>query len=287
MNRKQLLLMLIPTIIVFFAVFFIPISYLFNYSFLNYELTDPFGVKFIGLKNYFHIFRDKEFWNSLRITIFFLVVGIGIQVPIALLLGEVLNGPLKKLQFIRSLFLPPMVVPPVVAGVMFRIMYHPTIGIINYFLGFIGLSHPWLADKNTALFSVIMVDVWQYVPFLLILFLAGFSSIPEEVYESAMIDGANRWQTFIKISIPLIKGSLMLGLLFRVIDILKVFPTIHIMTAGGPGRATETVNYYTYRMAFSYTNIGYASALGVASVIITIFLSIVMLRFFRRARVGE
>jgi len=287
MNRKHLLLMLIPTIIVFFLVFFVPISYLFNYSFLNYELTDPFGVKFIGLKNYFHIFRDKEFWNSLQNTIYFLVVGIGIQVPIALLLGEVLSGPLKKLQFIRSLFLPPMVVPPVVAGVMFRIMYHPTIGIINYFLGFIGLSHPWLADNNTALFSVIMVDVWQYVPFLLIIFLAGFSSIPEEVYESAMIDGANRWQTFIKISIPLIKGSLMLGLLFRVIDILKVFPTIHIMTAGGPGRATETINYYTYRMAFSYTNIGYASALGVALVIITIFLSIVMLRFFRRARVGE
>ncbi|QPM69110.1 carbohydrate ABC transporter permease [Atribacter laminatus] len=287
MNRKHLFLMLIPTIIAFFVVFFIPIGYLFNYSFLNYELTDPLGIKFIGLKNYFRIFSDKEFWNSLRITIIFLIVGIGIQVPIALLLGEILSGPLKRLQFLRSLFLPPMVVPPVVAGVMFRIMYHPTIGIINYFLSFLGISHPWLANNKTALFSVIMVDVWQYVPFLLILFLAGFSSIPEEVYESAMIDGANRWQTFIKISLPLIKGSLLLGLLFRVIDILKVFPTIHIMTAGGPGRATETVNYYTYRMAFSYTNIGYASALGVALVIITILLSLIMLRFFRQARVNQ
>lgn len=279
--------MLIPTIIVFFLVFFVPISCLFNYSLLNYELTDPFGVKFIGLKNYFRIFHDWEFWNSLRITIIFLVVGIGIQVPIALLLGEILSGPLKRLQFVRSLFLPPMLVPPVVAGVMFRIMYHPSLGIINYFLSFFGLSHPWLADPKTALFSVIMVDVWQNVPFLLILFLAGFSSIPEEVYESAMIDGANRWQTFIKISVPLMRSSLMLGLLFRVIDILKVFPTIHIMTAGGPGRATETVNYYTYRMAFSYTNIGYASALGVILVIITIFLCIIMLRLFKRAEVGR
>ncbi len=204
-----------------------------------------------------------------------------IEVPLALILMELLNSLGRLGSFLRVMFLPPMIIAPIVAGVIWRILYHPTSGMINYFLSiFINIKHGWLADPSTALLSLVIVDVWMYTPFLLFIFLAGRAAISEHIYEASMIDGANRFQIFRNVTLPLINKQLMVGVLFRVIDSIRIFPTIHIMTAGGPSNSTQTINYYTYRVAFQYTDIGYSSALGFLLLVISLLLALILVKVF-------
>jgi multiple sugar transport system permease protein len=281
-NRTRVLvLMLVPCILVLAVIVVVPVINLVYYSLLNYELSNPMGKKFIGLLNYVKAFGDKEFLYSIWITVLYIAGVIATELPISLLLIEILNYIKKGSGILKAALLPPMVVPPIVAGVMWRIIYHPTSGLLNYLLSPLGIQHAWLADRSTSLISLIIVDIWQYTPFLTLILLAGRSAIPYERYEAGMIDGANRFQMFRYITLPLLRNSLMVGILFRVIDSIKVFPTIHIMTAGGPGNATTTINYYTYKMAFSYTDIGYSSALGFILLILTTLFSFVLVRSFK------
>jgi multiple sugar transport system permease protein len=281
-GSRTLVLMCIPCFLVLAVIVIVPILNLIKYSLYNYELSNPLGIKFIGLLNYAKAFIDREFLKSIWVTVLYIIGALAIEVPVSLLLIEALYYIKKGNGLIKALIMPPMVVPPIIAGVMWRIMYHPTAGLVNYFLENIGLTHHWLSDPKTALVSLILVDFWQNTPFLILILLAGRSAIPSDFYEAGMIDGAGAFRLFRHITLPLLRPSLILGVLFRVIESLKVFPTIHIMTAGGPGgNATTTINYYTYKMAFSYTNIGYSSALGFILLFMTTLLSIVLLHTFR------
>jgi multiple sugar transport system permease protein len=205
-----------------------------------------------------------------------------IELGAALSLAELLSDRTRGLAIFRSALLLPMVMPPIVVGIMWRIMFHPTLGIINYFLRPLGLDRGWLAEPGLALWALIGVDVWQWTPFLLLMFLAGYAAIPQEYYEAAQVDGANRWHRFRYVTFPLLRALIVVGILFRAVDGMKVFPTIHIMTEGGPGNATEVMNYYTFKVAFAYTNIGYSSALSFTMFLIAIAISIVLIRSARR-----
>lgn len=280
-RNRTLTWMLLPCFLVLAVIVVVPLVNLVQFSFQSYELANPAGRKFIGLANYIKAFGDKDFRSAIWVTVLYILGALVIEIPVSLMLIEALYYIKRGSGLIKALIMPPMVVPPIIAGVMWRIMYHPSAGLVNYFLSFFGIQHAWLADPKTALLSLILVDFWQNTPFLTLILLAGRSAISTDLYEAGMIDGAGGLQLFRHITLPLLRGSLMLGTLFRVIESLKVFPTIHIMTAGGPGNVTTTINYYAYKMAFSYTDIGYSSALGFLMLSMTTLLCIVLVRAFR------
>ncbi len=285
-QKRTLALMLVPCFVVLAMIVLVPLINLVVFSFYDYELSSPAGMKFIGLENYFKVAKDKIFINSIRVTAIYIIGVLATQLPAALLLVETLSHIKKGTGLIKTLIMPPMVVPGVIAGVIWRLLYNPSRGLINYFLSPFGIQHAWLADPNTTLFSLIVADFWQNTPFLILVLLAGRSTIPNELYEAARIDGANGLLLFRRITLPLLRGSLMIGILFRVIDSLKAFSHIHMMTSGGPGDVSTTINYYAYRMAFTYTDIGYSSALGFILLVLTTTLAVVMVKAFKERRLS-
>lgn len=280
--QRDYTMMQIPGLSVMAVIFLVPIVSLIYYSTLQYKMSFPNDIYFIGLENYKAAFKNEEFQSSLIVTLQYTAFALAIETPLALALMEVISCFKKGAEFIKTCFLPPMVIPPIVSGLIWRIMFQPGTGVLNYFLSFFGLAPQWLTDPNMALSSVVLVDVWAYTPFLMIILLAGRASISTDLYESAMLDGANRLQCFFRISLPLLRDSLMVGLLFRMTDCIKVFPAIHILTAGGPGIATQTINYYSYRQAFNYGNYGYASALGFILLIFSLILAATLLLSFSK-----
>ena len=186
---------------------------------------------------------------------------------------------------IRTLFLFPMVIPPIVAAFLWRFMLQSDIGIINYYLKFLNLDRPWLANDSTALPTLILVDVWQYTPFVILLLLAGLQQLPNEVYEAARVDGANALQNLLYITIPLLMPTILVVALLRTMEALKVFPTIYVLTGGGPGDATEALNFLAYIMAFNQSKMGYGSLLSTIILIISIIIAIVFIIFSRKTRV--
>lgn len=276
--------MQIPGLVVMAVIFLVPIGMLLYYSTLQYKMSNPNKVFFIGLKNYSAALNNAEFRSSIWVTLKYIFYALAIETPLALFLMEIVSNVKKGRELIKTCYLPPMIIPPIVSGLIWRMMFQPSTGVLNYFLSFIGLAPEWLTSQSTAILSIVLVDVWAYTPFLFIVLLSGRTTISEDLYEAAMLDGANLWQTFFYITLPLIRSSLMVGLLFRMTDCLKVFPSIHILTAGGPGIATQTINYYAYRQAFNYGNYGYASALGIILLIFAMVLALGLLGIFQIKR---
>jgi len=278
--NRELFIMQFPGMFILFIIVIIPVIMLLYYSTLYYRLQSPDKIRFVGFENYIHAFMDKAFLESIWTTVRYIVFALAIQIPLGLLLMELISNLKRYSNIFKSAFLPPMIIPPIVSGLIWRFMFLPGSGIVNYFLRFFNISPAWFTDKRLAMLSIIIVDVWMYTPFLLIIFLSGRASIAQDLYESATLDGAKKIQCFWGITLPLLRNSMIVGILFRLIDLIKVFATIHIMTTGGPGTATQTINYYTYRMAFSYSDIGYSSALGTLLLVISVVLAVVLFRAF-------
>ncbi len=281
-TERTYLWLLLPAILVLASTILVPLALLFRNSLYHWQFSKPWLSGFLGLGNYQAMLSDERFASSIWRAFVFIAASVAIELGLALSLAELLSVRARGLALFKSALLLPMVLPPIVVGIMWRLMYHPTLGILNYFLRFLGLEQAWLAEPRQALSALIIGDVWQWTPFLLLMFLAGYASVPQEYYEAAQVDGANRWDRFRHITFPLLRALIVVGVLFRTVDGMKVFPTIHIMTEGGPGNATEVMNYYAYRVAFAYTNIGYSSALSFVMFLIAIVVSIALLRSARR-----
>ena len=184
---------------------------------------------------------------------------------------------------VRTLFLLPMVATPVATSLVWVMMFNPTLGVLNYFLRMLGLAPSlWVADERWVIPTIVMVDVWHSAPFVMLILLAGIRSLPYEPFESAMIDGATRWQMFTKITLPLIRPALVVAMMFRTIDALKVFDLIWVMTAGGPGYDSETLYIYAYNNAFKYLNLGYGSAVIIIFTLIVTAVSVFWIRMRNR-----
>jgi multiple sugar transport system permease protein len=167
-----------------------------------------------------------------------------------------------------------MMLPPIVAAVIFKIIYIPDFGIINWFLSLIGIEGIiWEASANTALLSLILVDIWEWTPFMFLILLAGLQAIPLDPYEAAEVDGATKFQIFRDITFPLLRPAVLIALLLRIMDTLRIFDQIFIMTGGGPANATETMSLYIYRHGFRFSNIGYATAMSFIMLILTLLIS--------------
>ncbi len=265
--------MLMPALVVLIAVTIPPLIYLFWSSLHKWE----FGAAektFILFGNFTKMMHDTRFWNSVALALFLIGMAVGIQISLGLLISERLNRVFKGKKIFRMLLLLPMVSPPVVVGVMWRMFLQPRLGMVSYLLSLVGIHTAWLASSKTALLTIALVDTWEWMPFVILMFTAGLASIPEQLSEAAQADGANQLQILRYILLPLLKPVIIITLLFRAVDIIKIFPKIFIMTEGGPGTATEIMNFYAFRTTFQYSRFGYGSALSFTIFAICILLSV-------------
>lgn len=246
---------------------------------ISLQIGDAWGVG-----NFTRLFSDNFFFTAMAHTFVFAAAALTCEFLLGLGLALLLNNQIRGRGFFRATLLVPMMLPPVVAGIVWRLLLNPNFGAINGTLKQIGIDiEPltWTASPKLAMLSVIAVDVWQWTPFVFLVLLAGLQAIPQEPYEAALIDGSTRWQTFRHVTLPLLKPAILIVLLLRTMDLLRVFDQIFILTEGGPGFATETISLYIYRTAFRFFDFGYAAAMSFVLLALTNVISVVYIRFLK------
>ena len=249
------------------------------YSLLSYELTRPKSRPFVGLSNYVEVLTDPEFLAAAQRTAIYVIGAVGLELVLGMLIALLLSQNLHGESIFRSLLVLPIAATPVAVGLIWRLMYNPTGGLINHFLRGIGLpTGSWTGSPATALTSLIIVDIWQWTPFVILILLAGLLALPEEPFEAAKIDGASALQSFWHITLPMLSPLIYTAMLFRFIDAFKAFDTIWVMTGGGPGRSTTTLNIHAFRTGFEFLHMGTAAAMAILMLILAITVSTVLLR---------
>ena len=261
-----------PALLVMIVIFVYPLGYSFWMSFYRWDLSSP-SSKFLGLANYIQTFTSPSFHQSLRNQIIFSVASIIIETVAGMAIAVLVNGKLRGLRLARTLLLIPPMIAPAVVGLNFRWLFNAQYGLIDALLRMFHLPEiPWLSDPNWALFSVTIADAWQNTPLLVLLFLAGLQSLPQEPLEAAAVDGATPWQRFWAIELPLLRPVIMIALMLRIIDTFRTFDVVWLMTQGGPGGATNLITVDAYLLAFQGVDFGHASAVSYIALIISLAL---------------
>jgi multiple sugar transport system permease protein len=269
-----------PAVLVIGVLMIYPIAYLVMMSFRDYS-TSLIEYTDVGLKWYQRLTTDSRFANAAGLTISYTGAAVVVEMLLGVIMALILNRDFKAVGLVRTLFLLPMVATPVASILIWSTMFNPSMGVLNWFMEILHLPRSvWLADPRTVVPSLLMVEVWMGSPFVMLLVLAGIKNMPVEPFECAQIDGANYWQRFLHLTIPLIQPTLVVAALFRLIDTLKQFPVIWILTQGGPNHASETLYVYGYTLSFKYLELGYGSAVLVSLVTMVFAVSL----FWMRAR---
>jgi len=281
MRRKSLLqrerlfayLIILPVVCYLILTLFYPMFYLFRFSFakVGFEMGRIKPV-FTGFRNYVILFKDSYFWQAFGHTLYFTAVSVPIGFFIALPLSLALNRITRGVTLMRTLLLIPWVISPAISAAIWKWLYNDQYGMINYIfmkLGIISSPQVWLGDPRLAINSLIVCDIWQWVPFSVLVLLAGLKTIPTELYEAGKVDGGSLLQGFWYITLPLLKPSILLLLLLRTMFTLRVFGFVFTLTGGGPGRATEVIATYMYRKGMLQMKFGYSSAIAVVLLFIT------------------
>jgi len=272
---------LIPLIVILGAIIIFPLIYSFIASFKDLQFTQMGQAKFIGLDNYRSILSSKSFWKAMQNTLVFVLIAVSLEFIIGFYLAHLLYNKAALFRgFFKTSLLIPMFTTPIAIGLCFRFMLHPQLGIISKILLSIGINVDWFSPKM-ALFSIALIDVWQWTPFMFLLLLAGMESLPEEPFEAAKIDGAGGWKLVRYITLPMMRPIILAALMIRMLDGYKVYEYIYAITRGGPGEATESIQYHIYRVAFTYFRIGEASAMSYM-LIIAISLMVIVLFYILR-----
>jgi len=278
-NRRELLLpylLVAPALAVLLALSIYPLIYSVTIS-LQQETSA--GVVWT-LGHFRRLASDNFFRIAMLHTFIYAAVALLFEFVLGLGLALLLNRQIRGRGLFRASLLVPMMLPPVVVGVVWRLLLNPNFGAINGTLKQLGVNTEtltWTASPRLALLAVIAVDVWQWTPFVFLVLLAGLQAIPQEPYEAALIDGSTLWQTFRHVTLPLLKPAILIVLLLRTMDLLRVFDQIFILTEGGPGFATETISLYIYRTAFRFSDFGYAAAMSFVLLALTNVVSLVYL----------
>jgi multiple sugar transport system permease protein len=268
--------MLAPALAVLIAVTLAPTLFLVVTSFTPLDLTrsETIGSFTHPIENYHLLLEDRRFLGSLWIQAKLSFWTVGLQLLIGLALALMLNLRSSLLHALRTVFLIPMVLPPIVVAIIWKVLYTPDISPFHWLVGALGWPLPSLiTDANWALTAIIIADTWEWFPFTMLMILAALQMMPEELVDAARVDGASAWQLTCYITLPYLKGVLLVAGLFRLIDSIKAFPLIYILTEGGPGSVTEVTNYYGFLQAFNFSYLGYSSAITVVLVSITVALS--------------
>jgi multiple sugar transport system permease protein len=283
MDRNLPWLFPAPAMLTMVLLLVFPLVYTGWLSLHEWYASSLLGPQWIGLGNYVQLLTaDERFWPAFWRTVAFTAGSVALVVALGLGIAHLLirNFPFRGLA--RTVFLLPMIATPVAMALVWGTMMSPTIGVLNYFLRALGLpASAWVNSPATVLPSIVLVETWMWTPMVALICLAGLSSLPSEPFESARVDGASGWQVFWHITLPLMRPTLMVAALFRTIDALKVFDVIYVMTEGGPGFASETLNVYVFQSSFKYLHLGYASALIVVFFSLVLGASLLLLRVRR------
>ncbi|QCL94655.1 carbohydrate ABC transporter permease [Agrobacterium tumefaciens] len=276
----------IPALIVISAVIVFP--WVFTLWMSAHRWTLGQEQSFIGFENYIRLASDARFWESLWHTLIYTVLSVVAPLFLGTLAALVFDAQFPLRGFLRGVFVMPMMATPVAIALVWTMMFHPQLGVLNYLLSFIGIGPlEWIYNQSTVIPSLVLVETWQWTPLVMLIVLGGLAAVPREPYESAEIDGANAWQKFRYLTMPMIAPFLMIAVIIRSIDAVKSFDIIYAMTQGGPGTASETINIYLYNTAFAYYDIGYGSAMAVVFFIIIVALSFVLLMVRQRSQWNE
>lgn len=273
--------LVLPIIIYLFLFVLFPTFYTWYMSLCEYDWR---GVTFSGLTNYLELVKDDIFWKSLLNSLYLGGGAVGIEFLLGFFIALVLNRNFFGRSFVLWVILLPMIIPPVAVGLTFRILYDPSLGLINYLIQILGgRGQEWLTNGQMAMLAIIFIDVWEWTPFVTLILLSGLQYIPYEVKEASKIDGASSIQFFRYITLPIMKSIIALALIFRLIDIFnKTFDIIFMTTRGGPGYVTQTLPIYAFYTGFTYLKFGYAATQG----IITFFVIVILVSLVRRV-IGE
>ncbi|PST18663.1 sugar ABC transporter permease [Mesorhizobium plurifarium] len=239
------------------------------------------GLKFVGVDNWIQLWNDSRFWGALGVTFLYFAVALTIEIVLGMAIALLLDAELPGFGMLRAVLSMTLVIPPAIAGMMFLLMEDSQFGALSYLLGLVGLldkATPMLATSSLALVGVLIAEVWQWTPFMVLIFLAGLRSLPAEPYEAAMIDGASSLQMFRRLTLPMMSRVIAVAVLLRGIDLFRVFDYVFVMTSGGPGTATYTVSLYAWQQTFSFLKWGYGATLSLTSLIIVMVMANMFIR---------
>ena len=270
-----------PAIVVILAVIIFPWIFTLWMSLNDWRIGMP--SEFVGLDNFRTLATSSRFLSTIPRTLYFTFLSVFLPVILGLFAAEVFHQKFPLRGLLRGIYIAPMMATPVAIALVFTMMFHPQLGVLNYLLTLVGIPKQlWVYSADTVIPTLAFVEVWQWTPLVMLIVLGGLASLPSEPYESAMIDGASQWQMFRYITFPLILPFLMIAVILRTIDALKSFDIIYVISQGGPGTASETINLYLYLQAFAFFQVGHASAVVVVFFVIILALSIILL--FARGR---
>ena len=260
-NGRLALALVGPTAIILGLFTLFPIFYL---IWVSLQAGEGQKLHFVGADNYSLAATDPAFWDAIRVSALYVVATTGTELVLGFVLALVLSRKMKGLGIVRTLLIIPMAMTPVVVGLTWRLLYTPPFGLVNWSAGLVGIDlPPMLTDPLLAFIAVVIVDVWQWTPFMMLLMLAGLQSLPNEPFEAAAVDGASRFQSLRYLTIPMLKGIVLVALIFRGVDAFDTFDTIYVLTRGGPGTATQTLTMFDFFQAFRWFHFGYAAAVAV------------------------
>ncbi len=234
------------------------------------------GLDFVGFDNWVKLFADPRMWNALWVTLFYTGVCLAIEVTLGMAIALLIDSDDPGFGILRGLLTLTLVIPPAITGMMFLLMEDAQFGIIAAFLGDVGLIAPQtaiLAEPSLALWGVVVADVWQWTPFMVLIFVAGLRALPSDPYESAMIDGASGWQTFYRLTLPMMGKVIAIAVLIRGIDLFRMFDYVFVMTSGGPGTATYTLSLYAWQQTFSFIKWGYGATISLFALFIVLLVA--------------
>jgi multiple sugar transport system permease protein len=271
----------VPAAVIVLAVILFPWMFTLFMSVHDWKVTGD--TPFVGLANYAKMLTDERFLYAVVRTLWFTAAAVVAPLVLGVWAAVCFASNFKLRGLARTLFVLPMMATPVAISLVWTMMFHPQLGVLNYILTSLGLPPSmWVYDTSTVIPSLVMVETWQWTPLVMLIVLGGIASLPTDPYEAAILDGASAWQMFRHITLPLVWPFIMVAAVIRLIDALKTFDTIYVITLGGPGTASETINILLYQTAFAYYDLGYASAMVVVFFVLILLISLLLLRVRQR-----
>jgi multiple sugar transport system permease protein len=276
----------LPALIVVTGVIVFPWAFTIWMSLREWKLGG--ANSFVGLNNYLRLATDERFLDAVLHTALYTALSVILPLALGLFAAIIFHNRFPLRGFLRGLFVMPMMATPVAIALVWTMMFHPQLGVLNYLLSLVGIPPQlWVFAPSTVIPSLVLVETWQWTPLVMLILLGGLAAIPTEPYESAVIDGVGSWQMFRYITLPMITPFLMVAAIIRTIDAIKSFDIIYAITQGGPGTASETINLYLYSVAFAYYDVGYGSAIAVVFFVLIVVLSLLLLHVRQRTAWNE
>ncbi|MBD9375370.1 sugar ABC transporter permease [Rhizobium sp. ARZ01] len=270
-ERHLRILMLAPTLLILAGLTLFPTVYMFTAAVQKVSPDPDVPREFVGLGNFARMLSDPELHLAVKNTLVFTGVAVTLEFLLGLGLALLFDKYIRRLNFLKTVLLLPMMIPPIAVALTWKLIYQPQFGVLNELMFRLGLpSQAWAGDVNLAMATIIAADVWEWTPFIFLLMLAGLASLPSEPYEAAQVDGASAWRQFWDLTIPFLKPVIAIALLLRIMDALRLFDLVFILTVGGPAGATETLSLYIFKIAFTFVDIGYAAAVSLVVLFVTV-----------------